>query len=90
MPEYRYKLYMTDATILLITPNLDTALRRIRLPDRIRALWVDAICINQQDVAERGGQVQLMGSIYSKARQVIVWLGKDEDDCAEETFTWLR
>ncbi|KAF9698899.1 hypothetical protein EKO04_003195 [Ascochyta lentis] len=37
-------------------------------------LWVDAICIHQQDVAERNHQVSLMKDIYSGATRVLVWL----------------
>lgn len=37
--------------------------------------WIDAICINQQDDSERGHQVNMMGTIYSEARFVLVWLG---------------
>ena len=39
--------------------------------------WVDAICINQNDLEERSAQVQVMPQIYSKASCVIVWLGDD-------------
>jgi hypothetical protein len=38
-------------------------------------LWIDAICINQQNLSERGHQVKLMGDIYSCAKIVLVWLG---------------
>jgi hypothetical protein len=38
-------------------------------------LWIDQICINQNSVAEKSSQVELMGDVYSKAKQVIVWLG---------------
>ncbi|TGO27175.1 hypothetical protein BPAE_0046g00380 [Botrytis paeoniae] len=38
-------------------------------------LWVDAICINQNDVIEQGIQVKRMGMIYSSAETVIVWIG---------------
>ncbi|KAH9213125.1 hypothetical protein DL95DRAFT_302949, partial [Leptodontidium sp. 2 PMI_412] len=34
-------------------------------------LWVDAICINQQDLEERSAQVQLMKKIYQQAEGVI-------------------
>jgi hypothetical protein len=61
-----------------ITSNLDAALRHIRKTNRSRFLWVDAICINQNDVSERGHQVKLMRSIYKKARQVLIWIGEDE------------
>ena len=41
------------------------------------AWWIDATCINQQDLKERGHQVAVMGQIYSKAVEVRVWLGID-------------
>lgn len=41
-------------------------------------LWVDAICINQQDVEDRTHQVRLMAEIYSKAAAMIIWLGEDD------------
>jgi len=40
-------------------------------------LWADAICIDQQNIEERGTQVQLMGMIYWKADRVLVWLGQN-------------
>lgn len=43
-------------------------------------LWIDALCINQQDAAEVNQQVLLMGDIYNLCRQTIVWLGPDADD----------
>ncbi|KAK5662712.1 hypothetical protein OQA88_8628 [Cercophora sp. LCS_1] len=38
-------------------------------------LWVDALCINQSDIAERNEHVRMMGQIYQKAAHVRVWLG---------------
>jgi hypothetical protein len=35
-------------------------------------LWIDAICIDQDNIAERGHQVQRMGSIYSGAQEVLI------------------
>ncbi|KAF1964604.1 heterokaryon incompatibility, partial [Bimuria novae-zelandiae CBS 107.79] len=43
-----------------------------------RDLWVDAICINQNDDAEKSEQVQRMWEIYSGADLVIAWLGKEQ------------
>jgi hypothetical protein len=40
-----------------------------------RLLWIDAICINQQDVQERNHQVRIMSHIYKWAECVRVWLG---------------
>jgi hypothetical protein len=62
---------------LVITDNLHGALIRLRHPDQQRILWIDAICINQEDLDERGKQVQLMGVIYQQAKKVIVWLGPE-------------
>jgi hypothetical protein len=58
---------------LPIGENLHGALVHTRLgTDCI--LWIDAICINQNDLAERQYQVGLMDFIYNRARRVLVWL----------------
>ena len=56
-------------------------------------LWIDAICINQRSTAERSHQVGMMGSIFSKATRVIVWLGAtlgDRDESRKSGFQALR
>jgi hypothetical protein len=63
-----------------VTINLGAALRRFRDPDNVVAIWADAICINQDDLSERGEQVQLMGRIYVCADQVLGWLGEEADN----------
>lgn len=65
---------------LYITSNLDRALRQIRSLNRPRCIWADQICINQQDPHERGHQVLLMGSIYSRARKVVACFGGTRDE----------
>jgi Heterokaryon incompatibility protein (HET) len=42
-------------------------------------LWIDAICINQNNLAERNSQVSQMGDIYSQATTVVVWLGEEDE-----------
>ncbi|KAI0914183.1 HET-domain-containing protein [Ustulina deusta] len=44
---------------------------------RKRILWIDAICINQEDLQEKSEQVQLMRDIYHRASRVIVYPGGD-------------
>ena len=39
--------------------------------------WIDAICIDQDNVHERNHQVRQMSSIYSGAKDVLIWLGED-------------
>jgi hypothetical protein len=52
-------------------------------------LWVDALCINQDDIPERSEQVNKMGSIYTNARRVVLWLGEEADD-STSALTTLR
>ena len=42
---------------LSVTSNLEEALRYLRLSHEPRLLWIDAICIDQQNIMERGQQV---------------------------------
>lgn len=63
-----------------VTFNLEAALRRLRLPDRARVIWIDALCINQNHVEERNHQVSQMGYIYRTASIVVVWLGEQSID----------
>jgi ankyrin repeat protein len=65
-----------DRKRLWITDNLYSALHCLRLHDRDRYLWIDAICINQADKEEQSWQVQQMGKIYGSAEGVLFWLGK--------------
>ncbi|KAF8856272.1 heterokaryon incompatibility, partial [Acephala macrosclerotiorum] len=57
-----------------VTPNCYAALQRLRELGE-SPVWIDAICINQKDNAEKSRQIPLMGEVYSQARQVLVWLG---------------
>ena len=66
---------LCDGGAVAITQNLDDALRSLRLPTQARRLWVDAVCIDQQNLDERNRQVRYMRLIYSRATRVIVWLG---------------
>ena len=63
-----------------IRANLACALQHLRYHDRPRTLWVDALCINQDDVDERNAQVKRIGAIYSLAQRVVVWLGPEAED----------
>ncbi|PYI01840.1 HET-domain-containing protein [Aspergillus sclerotiicarbonarius CBS 121057] len=65
---------------LPVTENLHTALSYLRDHQLERTLWVDAICINQEDEGEKEKQIPLMRSIYAQADRVIVWLGKSDSD----------
>jgi hypothetical protein len=59
-----------------IYPNAFDALLQLRETCPNDYVWVDAVCINQDDLAERASQISIMDSIYSDASQVVIWLGK--------------
>ncbi|KAF5654950.1 cytochrome P450 monooxygenase cytochrome P450 monooxygenase [Fusarium sp. NRRL 25303] len=68
-----------------VTTSLASALRCV--PQHLsqskhaagQKLWVDAICINQVDNAEKSHQVAKMGEIYSQSALVLCWLGPLSD-----------
>lgn len=62
-----------------VTKSLTAALGRFRYADCDRLLWADAICINQEDLIERGNQVRLMWQIYEQCQGVLVWLGSEDE-----------
>ncbi|KAK7698967.1 hypothetical protein SLS64_012022 [Diaporthe eres] len=57
-----------------ITPNLEMAMRHLRRPSVERTLWVDALCINQNDLVERSQQVLLMKDIYARCTVDLAWM----------------
>ena len=70
-----------------LRPNLTLALRNLRHSDETRVLWIDAICINQDDIQERNEQVKRMTSIYTMAKRVIIWLGEEADNSKHALHT---
>ena len=67
----------------MVKPNLFLALKRLRQPTQGRIVWVDALCIDQDNVKEKIHQVAMMGDIYRSSSRVLIWLGEhalDEDN----------
>ncbi|OAX82345.1 hypothetical protein ACJ72_03304 [Emergomyces africanus] len=64
-----------DGQPIPIKPNLDSALRSLRLRAQSRRLWVDALCIDQSNTDERSRQVRYIRLVYKHATRVVVWLG---------------
>lgn len=60
---------------ILITRGLRHALQALRSANEDRYVWVDTLCINQDDDAEKSAQAQRMFSIYMKADRTMVFLG---------------
>ena len=79
-----------DNVTRIISSNLGDALQRIRYTLSERVLWVDALCINQKDDAEKSEQVKAMAKIYKEACLVLAWLGDDCGDDVELAFDTLQ
>ncbi|KAF7550394.1 hypothetical protein G7Z17_g5733 [Cylindrodendrum hubeiense] len=77
-----------------VTKNLDSFLRRLRLADKTRALWIDQLCINQWDNKEKAQQVRQMRQIYSKCQACLLWMGDIKEEIpltdAEEALVILK
>jgi hypothetical protein len=69
-----------------IQTSLHDALRTFRSRTEQRALWADAVCINQEDHSEKGYQVRMMGEIFQKASRALCWLGRDDQRIAKSCF----
>ncbi|OAK98292.1 HET-domain-containing protein, partial [Phaeosphaeriaceae sp. SRC1lsM3a] len=73
------ELFLDGAKVPVAT-SLYYALTAVRRKKSEVLVWVDALCIDQQNADERATQVRLMGHIYSKATSVAVWLGPEADE----------
>jgi hypothetical protein len=71
--------------------GLYSALRQLTpcAVDSERLIWADALCINQEDITERNAQVRMMGDIYGRATNTIIWLGEEDDDVTR-AMVWLQ
>ena len=75
-------IHCNDAKLKLsVGKSCHAALRRLRLPEEHRALWIDAVCINQKDLSERGHQVRMMKDVYDFASGVVVMLNDVVPEC---------
>jgi hypothetical protein len=66
---------IVDGKILKVTPAVYDTVFYHQMFLRSQYFWIDAVCINQEDINERGQQVRLMRDIYKQVSGVVVWLG---------------
>jgi hypothetical protein len=79
-----------NGSLVDVPASSASAIRRMRLPDRDRRIWIDAVCINQDDLEERSQQVAMMGDIYGNTKRTLVWLSEDEYETAWRTIKHLQ
>lgn len=77
-PDITKTIIVNDVKVQ-VTVNLEAALRQLQAHG-YEKIWVDAVCINQEDREEKSLQVLRMTSIYSQATSVVVWLGIERED----------
>lgn len=82
------RLRTTDGRYLWLSETLSAFFDTLK-ERRIQTLWIDALCIDQSNIAERNHQVGLMGEIYKKADHVLIWLGLG-DDVARQGLTMFE
>lgn len=80
---------VVDAARFLVTINLHQALGALRRAKKPRVLWVDAVCINQDDDDEKAYQVPLMGRLYTEAPRTVIWFGASNENI-EALVAWLH
>jgi hypothetical protein len=64
-----------NGKMLTVRKNLESFLQVARTQLAYGFFWIDALCIDQANAAERDHQVQRMGTIFAKAKMLVTWLG---------------
>jgi hypothetical protein len=77
-PDKTKQIILDDRSVI-VRENLWWALWYLKRQGEIRVIWIDALCINQEDVIERNQQITQMGKIYRRAMMVVAWVGREED-----------
>ena len=72
-----------------ITESLFSALRRLRHEDKQKVIWVDAICINQNNETDKNHQVALMGRIYAHSHKTLAWIKEESDEAMERVSNYI-
>jgi hypothetical protein len=80
---------LLDGIEFTVRKNLYEALLHFRPTEGELVIWIDAICINQDDMQERESQVALMRDIYTEAKGVWAWLGPGDAAKSRSAFTFL-
>ncbi|KAF2443422.1 HET-domain-containing protein [Karstenula rhodostoma CBS 690.94] len=95
VPNFSERLKMNKPGIehesyLTITASVRVMLEHFRKRHKRLYLWIDAICLNQNDGAEKAQQIPLMGEIYHQAHKSYFWLGLEEGFQAAKVFTYFH
>ncbi|WQF82080.1 Putative heterokaryon incompatibility [Colletotrichum destructivum] len=87
--QHSYRDVLIDNRVVTLGADLAACVHRLsqlartnsELDPPVRHIWIDSICIDQSNLAERASQVSLMGQLYRTAIRTLIWLGPDSSDC---------
>lgn len=65
---------------MVVRRNCEYVLQQAFAEDAAAYLWVDAICIDQENLQEKSYQVAMMGDMYQRAARVLACIGPHADD----------
>lgn len=68
---------------LAIPKGTAEALLRFRDPKNVKILWIDAVCIHQDNARERSVHVAKMHTIYASGAKNLIWIGEDDGTVAK-------
>ncbi|KAH7051086.1 heterokaryon incompatibility protein-domain-containing protein, partial [Macrophomina phaseolina] len=83
-----HKIPLRRGITMQVTESVEMLLRFVSPISSTGYLWIDQLCINQDNQMERGHQVSIMRNIYSDAKRTIVWLG-EADEASDLIFSTL-
>ena len=69
------KRFSLEQSVVKITLGLSILLHQLKTRRDVRFIWIDQICINQQDDLEKAVQVKMMRDVYISTHKVLLWLG---------------
>jgi len=81
---YAWDDAMQRESVLLSGQPLDVprstcdALRAVSKDGEVRVVWIDAICINQEDLDERAHQLGVMSHIYQSGQRDLFYIGSED------------
>ncbi|KAH7398002.1 heterokaryon incompatibility protein-domain-containing protein [Cadophora sp. MPI-SDFR-AT-0126] len=94
-PESRRCILVDDREVY-VTENLHAALIRLRQEDEKKTIWIDQLCIDQQNQEEKAVQVRLMREVYSNCQQCLIWMDEINENIRQsdaeavlDVLSWL-
>lgn len=82
-PTMSHWIRLPNNRYLLITKSVASILRFRVTSETTGHIWIDGLCIDQNDTKEKAQQVRLMGRIFASANTVTAWVGDPSHDSRE-------